>query len=190
MSTTYILLLPIQNFQCPEPPYLVISLFVTELEPGRMEASIGLGDGKFGGPMHGLVGTELGIHGSLKDIEGAAMKAVAAWRENFEIVGDKPDKPYQSIPCEVIAEGPGPNESIVRVRKIDSTWEEIVVPKQCIVNLMMGGVSSSFLKVHVIRFSDGKVLVELPRESAAGHWRLWWAPENMADTAPNRQPPR
>lgn len=69
------------------------------------------------------------------------------------------------IPCSNIIEGPGPSENIVTVRTATGAEEEVIVHKSSVENQQ--------LKVSRIGNEDGRVLVELPRESTLGNWRIW-----------------
>jgi hypothetical protein len=69
------------------------------------------------------------------------------------------------IRCQKLMDGPGPSEAIVSVRTIAGE-EEVVV--------YTGSLSNGYLDVgpHLSKRSD-QVLVELPRETASGRWRVW-----------------
>lgn len=69
------------------------------------------------------------------------------------------------VRCELVLDGPGPNESIVKVRRVDGQWEEVIAPKHF--------VEHGFLRAQRLGSLEGNVLVELPQESASGSWRLW-----------------
>jgi hypothetical protein len=69
------------------------------------------------------------------------------------------------VRCEVVLDGPGPNESIVKVQRIDGSWEEVIAPKR--------SIEHGFLLARRVASSEGNVLVELPQESASGNWRVW-----------------
>ena len=64
-----------------------------------------------------------------------------------------------------IEEGLMPNERIVRVESAEGGFEEIPVSAR---NISGGRLLASEIGRH-----EGKVLVELPRESVAGRWRMW-----------------
>ena len=70
------------------------------------------------------------------------------------------------IKCQQLLDGPGPSEEIVSVKTADGILEEVVV--------YTGLVKDGYLQVgpEVGRKED-KVLVELPRETASGRWRIW-----------------
>ena len=71
------------------------------------------------------------------------------------------------VRCEVVMSGPGPNEKIVTIRDAESGMKEEVVA-------VASAVAGGFLETsHVLGRDSGRVLVELPRESASGKWRLW-----------------
>lgn len=64
-----------------------------------------------------------------------------------------------------IEEGLMPAEKIVRIEDVDGQIEEISVPTSNIVE--------NKLVASEIGRREGRVLVELPRESASGRWRIW-----------------
>jgi len=68
------------------------------------------------------------------------------------------------INCEV-AEGLIPSERVVRFESYDAGREEVAVSERHI----EGGA----LLVSEIGTDGEKVLVELPRESSSGRWRVW-----------------
>ena len=69
------------------------------------------------------------------------------------------------VRCQDVMEGPGPGEKVVKVQTPEG-WEEVIAP--------VSSVKQGFLITSaVLDRRDGKVLVELPRESASGRWRLW-----------------
>ena len=61
--------------------------------------------------------------------------------------------------------GPGPSEAVVVVGTASGQNEEIIVDRS--------DLEDSFLKVYKIATDGARVLVELPRESVAGNWRIW-----------------
>lgn len=77
------------------------------------------------------------------------------------------------VRCEHVMNGPGPNEQVVKVQEAGGNWEEIVTNAD--------RVYDGRLETSPIMTDGGNVLVELPRESASGKWRLW-VPE--ANTRP------
>lgn len=70
-----------------------------------------------------------------------------------------------TIQAEQVAKGPIKSERIVRFRTVDSV-ESIVVPATQVRN-------GRRLVAEVIHRAPRKVLVELPRESLSGRWRVW-----------------
>lgn len=66
----------------------------------------------------------------------------------------------------LIAEGPGPFESVVGVRRSDGATEEIVLSKR-LTDEGAINVGSPLME------KGGNFLVELPRESVSGKWRIW-----------------
>jgi len=71
------------------------------------------------------------------------------------------------IPCREIAEGPGPREAVIEVETRDGSVE-LVVSRSLVKNgtLEVGSV---------IGRDNGHSLIELPRESLSGQWRIWVA---------------
>lgn len=61
--------------------------------------------------------------------------------------------------------GPGRDEVLVEIQTTSGSTEEVIVHKSFVEN---GSV-----KVEKIHEADANVLVELPRESASGNWRIW-----------------
>jgi hypothetical protein len=68
------------------------------------------------------------------------------------------------VNCEVV-DGLMPTEKVARIENAEGQIEEVAVPEQ---NIQGGKLLAS-----EIGRSEGKVLVELPRESTAGRWRIW-----------------
>lgn len=66
-----------------------------------------------------------------------------------------------------ITKGPGPNERIVGIDTVDGVVEEVAV----VDSLLLGGTA---LDVGFpVRRDAANALVELPRESLSGNWRVW-----------------
>lgn len=74
------------------------------------------------------------------------------------------------IKCEVM-EGLMPSEKIVRIQTADGKIEDVTVSS---LNL-----SGDKLLASEIGRQNGRVLVELPRESASGRWRIWVKESSM-----------
>ncbi len=68
------------------------------------------------------------------------------------------------IKCEIV-EGFTPVEKIARIQGADGKIEEVAVPVQ--------SIAANHLLAAVIGREGNNVLVELPRESASGRWRMW-----------------
>lgn len=64
-----------------------------------------------------------------------------------------------------IEEGLMPAEKIFRVENAEGGMEEIPVSSR---SISEGKLMASEIGTH-----EGRVLVELPRESASGRWRIW-----------------
>jgi hypothetical protein len=67
--------------------------------------------------------------------------------------------------CDVLATGPGPSERVVGIETIDGK-EEIVLHSSAMIN-------QDQFEVGILGYENDRVLVELPRESASGRWRVW-----------------
>jgi hypothetical protein len=68
------------------------------------------------------------------------------------------------INCKV-TDGLMPNEKVARIETADGKSEEVAVSAQ--------NIQNNQLMAFEIGRTEGKVLVELPRESASGRWRIW-----------------
>jgi hypothetical protein len=71
----------------------------------------------------------------------------------------------QFVRCNVLATGPGPSEQIVGIDTVEGK-EEVVLHSSAL-------VSQDRFEVGVIGYENDRALVELPRESASGRWRVW-----------------
>ena len=69
------------------------------------------------------------------------------------------------LKCQIV-DGFMPNEKIAIIEGADGGFEEVTVPIQSISANQLLGASA-------VGSHEGKVLVELPRESASGRWRMW-----------------
>jgi hypothetical protein len=58
-----------------------------------------------------------------------------------------------------------PAEKTVYIQGADGSWEEVTVSTK--------NLSGGRLEASEIGRTENKVLVELPRESASGRWRVW-----------------
>jgi len=68
------------------------------------------------------------------------------------------------ISCKV-SDGLMPSEKVARIETADGKSEEVAVSAKSIQN--------NRLVAFEIGRSEGRVLVELPREIASGRWRIW-----------------
>ncbi len=64
-----------------------------------------------------------------------------------------------------VSDGLMPSEKIARIETADGKSEEVAVSSQ--------NIEGNQLKAFEIGRSEGNVLVELPRESTSGRWRVW-----------------
>lgn len=69
-----------------------------------------------------------------------------------------------NLPCKIV-DGLMPTEKIALVESAEGQIEEITVSQDNLIG--------DFLIADVIGRQEGKILVELPRESASGRWRIW-----------------
>jgi len=69
------------------------------------------------------------------------------------------------INCEEIVEGLIPSEKIARIRSVDGRVEEVAVSET--------QISGKTIVASMIGRDENKVLVELPRETSSGRWRVW-----------------
>ncbi|MGC2209620.1 MAG: hypothetical protein WA532_05860 [Candidatus Korobacteraceae bacterium] len=68
------------------------------------------------------------------------------------------------ISCNV-SDGLMPSEKVVRIETADGRSEEVAVSAK--------NIQNNRLVAFEIGRREGNVLVELPRESASGSWRIW-----------------
>lgn len=68
------------------------------------------------------------------------------------------------IRCEV-GEGLIPTERFARIERADGGVEEVAVSRE--------QIEGDYLDAAEIGRREGRVLIELPRESSAGNWRVW-----------------
>jgi hypothetical protein len=64
-----------------------------------------------------------------------------------------------------VSEGLMPSEKIARIETADGKSEAVSVSSR--------NIQNNTLMAFEIGRSEGRVLVELPRESASGRWRIW-----------------
>lgn len=68
------------------------------------------------------------------------------------------------IECQV-SDGLMPNEKVARIETADGKSEEVPV--------YASNIQNNKLVASVVGKTEGRVLVELPQESASGRWRVW-----------------
>jgi hypothetical protein len=76
----------------------------------------------------------------------------------------------------MIADGPGPSEAVIGVQTAGGQIEEVVLSKRHVESGLLD-VGSPLLT------RDETYLVELPRESTSGRWRVW-VPRSETASAP------
>lgn len=82
------------------------------------------------------------------------------------------------VKCQIISDGPGPSEKIVGIRTNGGS-EQVVLSGRTIVR-------GEFLNVgEPLSNEGGLYLVELPRESASGRWRVWVPESETTDNRPS-----
>jgi hypothetical protein len=79
-------------------------------------------------------------------------------------ISDKEGDSMCKIHCE-IGEGLIPSEKTVLIKGADGRTEEVAVSQD--------QIKGNLLLASEIGRSGDQVLIELPRESAAGRWRIW-----------------
>jgi hypothetical protein len=68
------------------------------------------------------------------------------------------------LQCKIV-EGLMPSEKIAIIQGADGNLEEVAVSMQ--------NITGDRLMAFIIGVHEGKVLVELPRETVSGRWRMW-----------------
>jgi hypothetical protein len=79
-----------------------------------------------------------------------------------------------------LVDGPGPSEAVVGIRTVDGRQEEVVLSKHLVHE------SSVEIGTPLLR-EPNRFLVELPRESTSGRWRIW-VPASEALPTPELHP--
>jgi len=69
------------------------------------------------------------------------------------------------VTCDKVVDGLMPTEKIARIQTADGKIEDVAVSAK--------SISGNKLLASEIGRHEGKVLVELPRESNSGRWRIW-----------------
>ena len=69
-----------------------------------------------------------------------------------------------TVKCKVV-DGLIPSEKVIQIEGADGRVEEIAVPAE--------SVQGNQFKVSPVARNGDQILVELPRESASGSWRMW-----------------
>jgi subtilisin-like proprotein convertase family protein len=80
------------------------------------------------------------------------------------------------IRCQILNPGPGPSEQIVGI-ETKAGQEQVVLSARALIN--------GYLYVGEPLAKEGRMyLVELPRESASGRWRIWVPDSEVSDNSP------
>jgi hypothetical protein len=74
------------------------------------------------------------------------------------------------LSCELV-DGLMPAEKIARFKAADGKFDEVFVSTE--------NLDNNSLVVNVIAQMEGRALIELPRESASGRWRVWVASSSI-----------
>ena len=74
-----------------------------------------------------------------------------------------------------VQEGFVSSERIVRIRTVDGRQEEIAVS--------VSQIRNSELEAPIVGKEGEKFLIELPRESSSGRWRLWVNKDEVIESA-------
>ena len=81
------------------------------------------------------------------------------------------------IRVEVLGEGQHPSEALVAVRTADGVLENVIVDRRSIDN---DTIDVGF----PVASDEKRFLVELPRETVTGQWRLWVKREDVLERVP------
>ena len=74
-----------------------------------------------------------------------------------------------------VSEGPGPGEVVVEVTTTSGRTEQVIIHAE--------DIKDNTIEIGFpIHRADGKSLIELPRESMSGRWRVWVPSSNVAMT--------
>ena len=79
------------------------------------------------------------------------------------------------LKCRYLMDGPGPSEVVIEIATEDGT-EEVILNKK---SLKDGEIDVG----SVIAERGNLRLVELPRESVSGKWRIWVSSQTILETA-------
>jgi hypothetical protein len=82
------------------------------------------------------------------------------------------DNEMTTIAVEEVEDGLHPNEVAAMIRTADGQMEEVFVYR--------GLVNGKRLKADVVGYEGDRVLVELPRETTSGSWRVWMSKDSVA----------
>jgi hypothetical protein len=69
------------------------------------------------------------------------------------------------VKCAILLDGPGPSERVVEIATTDGP-EEVVLHSSAL-------DSQGRIEVSVFGYEKDRALIELPRESTSGRWRIW-----------------
>jgi len=69
------------------------------------------------------------------------------------------------VKCRQVNKDIGPSETLIEIETIRGRPEEVIVHNS--------SLSDDLVEVYRIAQDERSVLVELPRESVSGNWRIW-----------------
>jgi len=81
------------------------------------------------------------------------------------------------IRVQILGEGQHPSEALVAVQTADGGKENLIVDRRSIDN---GTIEVGY----PVGSDDNRFLVELPRETVTGQWRLWMKRSDVLDRVP------
>jgi hypothetical protein len=85
--------------------------------------------------------------------------------------------PMPRVKIERVRDGQHPSEVVVAVRTADGRTEKLIVDERSIRN-------EAIEVGYPVGRDENRLLVELPRESVRGLWRVWIEPGTMIEEAP------
>lgn len=77
------------------------------------------------------------------------------------------------IAVEQVEDGLHPSELVVTIRTADGKTEEVAVDRRL--------VEDRHMKAYAVGAEQDRVLVELPRETLSGSWRVWMPKASVFD---------
>jgi hypothetical protein len=85
------------------------------------------------------------------------------------------------VKVRTVGVGQHPSEAVVSVNTADGTQEELIVDKR---SLEPSSEGRDSLRVgYPLKSEQGQFLIELPRETMRGSWRVWVKPDELESAA-------